>query len=285
MKTIKPATITGLKSLAKELKRSAGLTHTDALNLAAQKAGFQNYTHAHSTLRRRSARPKYEDPRKPFRDANTAEWAKIVRRVNPNMAETQYWYTLPMIARALRPFMGNNRNHALLPTGGGVDLTGVEASQEHGCLKLIAHGMSDHVLRPKSLCMVTFPNDPGQSFLLLELDDLKPSGVYDYLFDDDETGEARRKHIARGREEVVNLNGTYLDLSVWEEDLYVDSHGLEQPLSDAARRTLRWFGGKYLIVAKGSIWNSITATYDGRHNKMSEESLRVAIQHLIDKKE
>lgn len=283
---VKPTTVAGIKSLARQLKSEQGISHATALDRAAHTAGYQNYKHALSSILAASDVPEYRDPRKPFRDANIAAWSKIVERVNPNLAETQMWYDLPMIVRAMRPFMGDNRNHALLPTGGGVDLSHVRSSQESGCLNLGVHkGATDYVVRPKTLTMVTFPSSVGQSFLLLELDELKQSGVYDYLLEDDEDGSARRAYEARRKEELVNVNGAYLDRAHWDEDRYVDEYGEEVDLPESARLTVRWLNGKILIVAKGSIWNSITATYDGRHDKMTADVLRELIGGLIARAE
>lgn len=46
----KPTSIGGIKKLAKELKRDTNSTHFQALNLAAQLAGFHNFNHAESSL-------------------------------------------------------------------------------------------------------------------------------------------------------------------------------------------------------------------------------------------
>ncbi len=48
--TIRPTTITGIKTLAKELKVSEGLRHAAALDKAAKVAGHQNFAHARRQL-------------------------------------------------------------------------------------------------------------------------------------------------------------------------------------------------------------------------------------------
>lgn len=45
-----PTTLAGIKRLAKFIKRTQGTTHSDALDIAAEKAGFQNLRHAQSAL-------------------------------------------------------------------------------------------------------------------------------------------------------------------------------------------------------------------------------------------
>lgn len=47
---IQPSSIDGIKRLAKQIKKSKGITHTDALNRASRAAKFENFTHAQRTL-------------------------------------------------------------------------------------------------------------------------------------------------------------------------------------------------------------------------------------------
>lgn len=47
---IKPSTINGIKRLAKQLKKAHYISHSEALDLAAQKASFENFAHARNRL-------------------------------------------------------------------------------------------------------------------------------------------------------------------------------------------------------------------------------------------
>lgn len=49
--TIRPSTLGGIKSLAGELKGELKVAHVRALDIAAQKAGYQNFRHADNVLR------------------------------------------------------------------------------------------------------------------------------------------------------------------------------------------------------------------------------------------
>lgn len=49
--SIRPSTMDGIKRLAKSLKIERGIQHTQALDAAAQAAGFQNFRHAGNVLR------------------------------------------------------------------------------------------------------------------------------------------------------------------------------------------------------------------------------------------
>jgi hypothetical protein len=44
---------------------------------------------------------------------------------------------------------------------------------------------------------------------------------------------------------------------------------------------VRWLQGKVLLVAKGSLWNSVPATYDGRHNGMTAAEIRRTIERSL----
>jgi hypothetical protein len=55
-KSVRPSTIDGIKSLAKSLKREKAIKHAEALNLAAQAAGFNNFAHARRDL---EGRPRH----------------------------------------------------------------------------------------------------------------------------------------------------------------------------------------------------------------------------------
>jgi len=47
---IRPTTLTGVKRLAKDLKKSKGIKHSDALDMAAQSANCENFRHAQKIL-------------------------------------------------------------------------------------------------------------------------------------------------------------------------------------------------------------------------------------------
>lgn len=49
-KSVRPSTIDGIKSLAKSIKRDKGIKHSEALDCAAQSAGFNNFIHASREL-------------------------------------------------------------------------------------------------------------------------------------------------------------------------------------------------------------------------------------------
>jgi predicted PP-loop superfamily ATPase len=53
-KDVTPTTIEGIKRLAKSIKKQYGCPHHEALDIAAQRAGYMNLRHAQRLLRETS---------------------------------------------------------------------------------------------------------------------------------------------------------------------------------------------------------------------------------------
>lgn len=193
-------------------------------------------------------------------------WTTAIAKVagnNPPVSET--WRGIDSIRTALRPFMAKDRNHAHLPTGGGLDMLSVDDSVEPGCLEFGIGERAAWVMKPESLTLEYIPESPIDSFLLLELAELQPSGTY-------EQRETEREELA----ELVR--GDYVERGVWDDGYFGhDEEGREIPLPNESRLVTRWLKGKILIVAKGSLWNGRPATYDGRHNAMKAIDIRTII--------
>ena len=47
---LRPTTLTGVKRLVKDLKKTKGIKHSDALDMAAQSANCENFHHAQKIL-------------------------------------------------------------------------------------------------------------------------------------------------------------------------------------------------------------------------------------------
>lgn len=197
-------------------------------------------------------------------------WTTAITDVSSNIQPTsQTWRELDHIRNVLLPFMGENRNHAHLPSGGGMDMRSINISHEPNCLEF---GIGDQfvwIMKPTSLTLEYISESPIDSFLLLELAALKPSGVYDKKEGENE----------RFSEELVELTqGKYVDRYIWDQGyLDLDENGHEIPFPSDSRVATRWLKGKVLIVAKGSLWNGTSGTYDGRHNEMTAFDIRKII--------
>ena len=186
---------------------------------------------------------------------------------NPPVSAT--WQDIDCIQTALQPFMARDRNHAHLPTGGGLDILSVDTSAEPGCLEFGIGPRHAHVVKPRSLILEYILESPIDSFLLLELAELQSSGIY----------EQRETKL----EDLVELErGRYADLTVLDDGFSgYDEEGLEIPLPHEYRQVTRWLEGKFLIVSKRSFWNGTSGTYDGRHNAMNAIGIRRVITKAL----
>jgi hypothetical protein len=197
-----------------------------------------------------------------YRHENRTKWISAIDAVMRPAPVSATWTGIKTIVEVLQPFATSGCNHVLLPRGGGMDIQSASPSWEPGCIELNISARAAYVMRPKQLVLQHFPEDPLQSFLLLELSALPPSGVYE--------------DTARESEEVVELGqDEYAERQHWDSGtLGTDENGEDLPLPAHARRVVRWFEGKMMVLAKGCIWNGVPATYDGRHSVKSAEQIR-----------
>ena len=288
--TRRPSSIDGIKRLAKEIGKTPGLKHTKALDQSSRAAGYENFAHAKRKMGEagtgpdrktvaRSNRPRLTE----FHERTREAWSIAVDTVNPAGAESVRWNSPSAIIRALQPFMGVSINHAHLPAGGGLDFLSVGSSDEIGCIEFgVDEGLS-HIVKPKRLILERISEATGESFLLLELDELRrwDADENENLSSEEENSIQRR---LRQREEVLEVGrGEYLPVSVWDDGyLGHDEDGNEIPLPSTARLITRWLQGKILLVCKGSMWNGTPATYDGRHNRMTAAQIRAMIEQSME---
>ena len=207
-----------------------------------------------------------------FHKETRARWeAAISKIVGPVPASVQTWSAMPDMQRVLALFMGQSRNHAHYPSGGGMDLLSVNPAREPGCLEFMVSEKVVDIMRPSALTLEHFPEAPAETFLFLELAPLAPSGVYE--------------KVSGLSEELVELRpGSYVSRVVWDDGFYGhDADGREKPLPTEARLVNRWFGGSIMLVAKGSLWNGTPKVYDGMHNTIGRGGARQMIQQALDR--
>ncbi len=206
-----------------------------------------------------------------FDTENEAAWiASINEAFGTAPPRTAQWNDADMMRNVLGPFMGQNLNHALLPGNGGLDMVDIVHSAENNCLEFLSGSRAAHLFRPASLFFEHFPDSPRNSFFLLETQTLQACGVYqESNFEYEEVLEIGPEH--------------YVDRSFYDlGNLGYDENNQEIPIPEDCRIICRYLQGKFLIVAKRSIWNHISATYDGRHNQMTAQNIREQIQSAID---
>jgi hypothetical protein len=285
-----PTSLVGIKRLAKQIASEKSLQHTAALDEAAKAAGYQTFLHAKRALTEVPRPPQRSVPAEanarssamPYSDFHLrarSNWVTNINRVAPTGNASVTWEGIDQICDALRPFMGRNANHAHLPTGGGFDFRRVEFSaSEHGCLDFHVDGPIFVTVKPKRLYLERIDRDPAESFLVLELHRLEPSGIYD---------EDRNRHLIRRRqEEVVDVGDDgYVQRNGTDYGFYYDRDGYQHDLPENYRRVMRFLDGKIMLVTKGSIWNGLSETYNGTHDAYSASEIRGLVDKLIDRRD
>lgn len=208
-----------------------------------------------------------------FRKKNLKEWDELLGKLfKDKIPECHTWKNITDMIEVLN-FIGTNPqcNHTFFPTGGGLDLAGARESVENECIELLFFDKAADIVRPKMLTFQSFGEPYEWAYFRLDTKELNPSGVYEGL-----TGQ---------HEELTEISpGEYVERSYWDEGYYgYDEHDRELPLPDNARVITRFFSGAFVIFAKGSVYNSINATYDGRHSKMTAEKFKSYISNTVDK--
>jgi serine/threonine-protein kinase len=200
-----------------------------------------------------------------FKEENRQDWIDIQKKIFPTGLPTKCeWTNIAEIVYVLK-IIGSlkNVNHMFFPRGGGFDLLDANLSSEKGCIEILTGGMIQ-IVKPSKLIFHSFQNaDPQWNYFRIEADTLTPSGVYEnYDFPDEYLCEIS--------------NGTYIDRKYWDDGEYEGNK-----LSSKARLVSRHFRGAFVIFQKTSTYNGNSSTYDGRHNKMSDDEFKKYIQTIL----
>lgn len=198
-------------------------------------------------------------------ERNRLEWRAVQKRIFPfSVPQRAEWHDVNDIVNVLR-LLGERRNmnHMFFPDGGGLDLQDANASEiERGSIELIASG-SVKLVRPLRLLFESFGDDPQWDYFRLETDGASPCGIYE-------------QQDSRLCETVTEVEpGVYVDQMCWELNEYGD-----YLVADTARLITRYFTGAFVLFGKNSVYNYISSTYDGRHNRFDADGFRAYIQNL-----
>jgi len=191
----------------------------------------------------------------------------VVKQNNPS---TVIWRNKRHVVEILKQLSILNFNHTFVPNGGGMDLIDIDEffeTKEPDMVK-INFGLGLEVFKIKSLIWELPNEDPEFSYFRLEFDELDP--IYPDVI---ENHDEQLQSILKG-----------YDYKIVNEDLLVDSNGEYNYFNgdDEDERLFirRWFSGTFLIVPKGSIYNHITETYDGRHAEFNADEFREYMELL-----
>jgi hypothetical protein len=212
---------------------------------------------------------------KEFQNECRGKWVEaIAAAVGPVPPTTSVWHGPQEIVSALAPF-ANAMNHMLLPAkGGGTDIHRVALGVEPGTIELLVGDGLVYVAKAAAMTLEYLSAGPAQSFIIIDLATLAPSGTYPL------DGNRDRDSWY---EEVVRLpSGDYVERGVLDAG-YIghDRSGREIPVPNNRKLVIRIFRGRLMLVTKGSMWNRTPAAYNGPHDRMTNQEIRDVIEGWI----
>ncbi|WP_026702078.1 protein kinase domain-containing protein [Salibacterium aidingense] len=189
--------------------------------------------------------------------------------VQQNNPSTVIWRDKIQVVEILKQLSILNFNHTFIHEGGGMDLQDIKLFEEENDMVMLSFGLNmTHVFKVKRLIWELPNEDPEFSYFRLEFDEINP--IYPDAVEELEKWLRSQNYRCIDRvvseDLIVNENGGY-------EHYYEDDE-------IAHFNVTRWFGGSFLIVPKGSIYNAISNTYDGRHSKFKPEEFREYMELL-----
>ncbi len=182
--------------------------------------------------------------------------------------ETAVWEDIDKIFDVLSLIASLPAFNHMLYVMGGLDFCGVEKAAEDGYLYLY-EDFECNVIKPRRLIYCNFLQDPRWNYFLLELDKITPILV------DHVSSDFPWEFL------VEATPGHYVSAKYSHYGVYDYESG--EPLPDGWKLVRRCVGGKFLICPKFGPYNSIHATYDGRHTQCDSETFRMYINTIIEK--
>lgn len=186
-----------------------------------------------------------------FESRNLTEWLEVQNILFPMGSPAHAEWTRKEDIIAVLSIIAERKslNHMFYPSGGGMDLIGVEAAGEPGAISLLVGSQSAEILRPKKLCYESFGLDPEWNYFWLEADEIEPiadialsyNGFDQYLTELD--------------------RGEYTGPEAWEHSEFNYA-----PLPVTTRRVNRYIKGAFIFFSKASRYNATSRTYEGWQN-------------------
>ena len=204
--------------------------------------------------------------REQFYYENTQEWNTILHSIFGEVIPAEYrWTNKEEIITVLNKIAsGKSNNYTFFADGGGLTLKGADQSNEDGCIEFDFD--SAYLSKVNSLDFMAVGTDSAcsNSYFRIATANLKPAQVYE----SDEI-PTYHEHVL----ELTPLN--YIDGKYWDLGEY---HGEDHPTS--ARPLTRILKGDLVIFSKSSVYNQITNTDDGRHDKMDAETFKQYVSEI-----
>lgn len=202
-----------------------------------------------------------------FSSRNLTEWLEIQNLLFPMGSPAHAEWTKKEDIINILSVIAERKslNHMFYPSGGGLDLVGVEPAGEPGFISLLVGEQSAEILKPKKLCYESFGYDPEWNYFWLESEEIPPidgvalslNGFSQYLTELD--------------------RGEYTGPEAWETNEYN-----YMPLPTTVRRVDRFIKGAFVFFSKASRYNATSSTYDAWQN-MGEVKFRELIEKAAAK--
>ncbi|ESY81037.1 protein kinase, partial [Mesorhizobium sp. LNHC229A00] len=192
-----------------------------------------------------------------FELRNAREWEEFAQRFFPIETPTDAtWTDIDAMATVLNEVAKvPSLNHMFVPSGGGMTLLGARRAPELGFIELDV-GLTI-LLKPSKLTYVSFGLDPKWNYLRLEAAPVQATGYY----------EVQDGDFYEYLSELAPAQYAHPD--VWE---YHREN--EQKLPASARGLTRYLKGSFVFFSTSSPYNQTPATYDARHERMTELEFR-----------
>lgn len=157
-------------------------------------------------------------------------------------------------------------NHMLFSGMGGLDFHFAEQANEKNWMYIYDTSGYCHLVKPKCLYYEDFGENFTWNYFLLELENAE---AIEYVSD-----------ILEYELLVEDYPGSYVSARYHQYGVYDYDTG--EKLPKGYKVVHRYLRGKLLIVFKRGPYNSITATYDGRHGRFTNEEFRKYIEKMIE---
>ncbi len=160
-------------------------------------------------------------------------------------------------------------NHMLFSHKGGLDFKKAAAACEDGCIEIIDDIGFVYILKPHKLYFEKFI-DPSWNYFLLKIDKLNPVLMDNCAVERD----IHEEYL------VEDTPGHYVSAQYAQYGVYDYDSGERFP--DGYREVSRQLDGAFIFVMKSGFYNSINATYDGRHGMCHPIQFRQYIERLCE---
>lgn len=195
-----------------------------------------------------------------FHSQNLTEWSDLQNDIFPaGTPKSVTWVDKNNILIILNQIAKvTSLNHMFLPDGGGNTFISAKLANEKDFIALEISQKLHYILKPKKLTYESFGVDTQWNYFRLEIEPSNYTGVYE-IFPSN-----------CSYEEIVEIEpSSYIQRCYWDENEYNGEY-----LPEFANLICRYVKGSFVIFSTRSIYNRVSDTYDGRHNKMSEDEFR-----------